>query len=295
MRKTILLIFVSILLYCGPVRAIPIGNNVEYIPAPRNLGINVLAPDAKLDVDGQVKIRGGSPQNGFVLTTDATGLATWQPIPTASSSFNNATLSGTTTFAAGSIVTGDIQFQSSVLTGLNAINPVTTGLLSAENINATGLVESSGGFSGDGSLLTDLSGAEVQGAVGQANSLTAGASVDLATTQTDILALSPSATANVNDTTGINPSNSLMRVQGDGAAVDLAGLDPQIALGSVDGQLLILRGMHDTNTVTINNGPHVVLNYGVKFIIGKRDTISFIYDAVSEEWIETSRTDVPAE
>jgi hypothetical protein len=46
-----------------------------------NVGIDVLNPDAKLDVNGQIKIRGGAPAAGKVLTSDASGLASWQ-LPT---------------------------------------------------------------------------------------------------------------------------------------------------------------------------------------------------------------------
>jgi hypothetical protein len=42
-----------------------------------NAGIGVTAPSAKLDVNGQIKIRGGSPGAGKVLTSDAAGLAAW--------------------------------------------------------------------------------------------------------------------------------------------------------------------------------------------------------------------------
>lgn len=50
-----------------------------------NLGINTTAPTQKLDVDGQVRIRGGNPGAGKVLTSDATGTATWEPVPPSSS------------------------------------------------------------------------------------------------------------------------------------------------------------------------------------------------------------------
>jgi hypothetical protein len=50
-----------------------------------NVGINTTAPTAKLDVNGQIRIQGGSPGVGKVLTSDATGLATWQT-PTGGSS-----------------------------------------------------------------------------------------------------------------------------------------------------------------------------------------------------------------
>jgi hypothetical protein len=41
------------------------------------VGIGTIFPDAALDVNGQVKIRGGEPGAGKVLTSDANGLATW--------------------------------------------------------------------------------------------------------------------------------------------------------------------------------------------------------------------------
>jgi ribosomal protein S6E (S10) len=45
-----------------------------------NAGIGVTAPSAKLDINGQIKIRGGSPGAGKVLTSDTYGLATWESI-----------------------------------------------------------------------------------------------------------------------------------------------------------------------------------------------------------------------
>lgn len=42
-----------------------------------NVGIGVTAPGAKLEVGGQVKITGGTPGLNKVLTSDATGLASW--------------------------------------------------------------------------------------------------------------------------------------------------------------------------------------------------------------------------
>jgi hypothetical protein len=43
-----------------------------------NVGIGTTSPTAKLEVAGQVKITGGSPAAGNVLTSDSSGLATWQ-------------------------------------------------------------------------------------------------------------------------------------------------------------------------------------------------------------------------
>jgi hypothetical protein len=43
-----------------------------------NVGVGTSTPGAKLEVAGQVKITGGTPGAGKVLTSDATGLASWQ-------------------------------------------------------------------------------------------------------------------------------------------------------------------------------------------------------------------------
>jgi len=43
------------------------------------VGIGTTAPSTDLDIDGTVRIRGGDPDAGDVLTCDATGLASWEP------------------------------------------------------------------------------------------------------------------------------------------------------------------------------------------------------------------------
>ena len=47
-----------------------------------NVGIGTASPAAKLEVAGQVKITGGSPGEGKVLTSSSAGLGTWQSITT---------------------------------------------------------------------------------------------------------------------------------------------------------------------------------------------------------------------
>ena len=49
-----------------------------YISASKDIGLGTKLPGAKLEVVGQIKITGGSPGAGKVLTSNATGLATWQ-------------------------------------------------------------------------------------------------------------------------------------------------------------------------------------------------------------------------
>lgn len=59
-------------------------NSYFYMGSTGDIGIGTTSPGAKLEVNGQVKIAGGSPGAGKVLTSDANGLATWAS-PTASS------------------------------------------------------------------------------------------------------------------------------------------------------------------------------------------------------------------
>ena len=110
-----------------------------------------------------------------------------------------------------------------------------------------------------------------------------GTDVNLGTTTSDILALTPSADTSIADGGSISPTSSLMRIQGDGAPVTVNS----IANGSKDGQVLILRGLNSTNTVTLQAGGNLVLNSNVRFVIGNRDTISFVFDDAEDLWIET--------
>lgn len=48
------------------------------IDANGNVGIGTSTPSSKLEVNGQLKISGGNPGNGKILTSDATGIATWE-------------------------------------------------------------------------------------------------------------------------------------------------------------------------------------------------------------------------
>lgn len=52
--------------------------NRFFIDATGQVGLGTDSPGAKLEVAGQVKITGGTPGAGKVLTSDAAGLATWE-------------------------------------------------------------------------------------------------------------------------------------------------------------------------------------------------------------------------
>ncbi len=74
-----------------------IGNVISGINMGSNLngkiGIGNMFPTEKLDIIGRIKMSDGNEAAGKVLTSDATGVATWQPLPSVSSYWtrNNAT------------------------------------------------------------------------------------------------------------------------------------------------------------------------------------------------------------
>ena len=75
------------------------------ITQQNNIGIGAINPTAKLDVDGQIKMRGGSPGVGKVLTSDANGLASWQNLPvTPPNGNNNWLLTGNTLSVLGRFI-----------------------------------------------------------------------------------------------------------------------------------------------------------------------------------------------
>jgi hypothetical protein len=86
-----------------------------------NVGIGAVLPTAKLEVAGQIKITGGAPGAGKVLTSDAAGLATWQ-----------APVGGGATYTAGTnIAINAVNNQISVFD-----NPIFSGTVTANILKA---------------------------------------------------------------------------------------------------------------------------------------------------------------
>jgi hypothetical protein len=53
-----------------------------------SIGINTQSPTVHLDINGMIRIRGGSPGLGKLLMSDPTGIASWyDPLPSLSGSF----------------------------------------------------------------------------------------------------------------------------------------------------------------------------------------------------------------
>ena len=148
--------------------AIPIGNDVEFIPDSRRLGLGIMAPEAKLDINGDIKIRGNAGdtiQAGYVLkAVDAEGLATWGPLEGAAIGFENVTLSGTTVI--GNAVTdtttfaGDLNFtnveQIIGLDGLSVAGDVSAWNITATKIDGTAVLTADHIKTNDGSQIKNL-------------------------------------------------------------------------------------------------------------------------------------------
>jgi hypothetical protein len=124
-----------------------------------NIGIGNQLPTATLDVNWQIRLRGGSPALGRILMSDATGIATWyDPLPSLSGSFwaigGNPVISmqdiGTTTNFNLPFITNGIE-RMRILTngnvGIGVTNP--TALL-----EIAGQIKINGGTPGAGKVLT---------------------------------------------------------------------------------------------------------------------------------------------
>lgn len=63
-----------------------------------NVGIGTVAPAAKLDINGKIKITDGTQGDGKVLTSDANGVASWQPAPYSNTITGNNNMTQNYTF-----------------------------------------------------------------------------------------------------------------------------------------------------------------------------------------------------
>lgn len=71
--------------------------NMSLQPSGGNVGIGTTNPGAMLEIAGQIKITGGTPGLGKLLTSDANGLATWTtPLSSSYIAGTGLTLTGTT-------------------------------------------------------------------------------------------------------------------------------------------------------------------------------------------------------
>jgi hypothetical protein len=124
-----------------------------------NLGIGTTSPGAKLEVAGQVKITGGTPGAGKVLTSDATGLATWAA-PAAGATgtlFGAYNPIGTANLL---MAAGDAEAdvpgvtQTFTLTQAGTVNIIATGIVSNYNVPTVTDIQGSFKINVDGNNLT---------------------------------------------------------------------------------------------------------------------------------------------
>lgn len=66
----------------------------------QNVGIGTVNPTEKLDVNGTFRLQDGTQQLGYVLTSDANGVASWQPAPNSSGVVAKISSAGAVNFGA---------------------------------------------------------------------------------------------------------------------------------------------------------------------------------------------------
>jgi len=161
--------------------------------------------------------------------------------------------------------------------------------------------------SGTGTTFTPVAGQSLNVALSGAGDFAVNTNqlyVDTSTARVGINTTVPGASLSINGSTAfvaaaattlltgaiaINPSKSYIRVGGNAGAITMTA-NPQISPG-VDGQIIILKGTSNTNTVNLLNTNGLTMTDGNDFALGNKDMIKFIYDAVDGQWIELFRSD----
>ena len=96
-------------------------------------------------------------------------------------------------------------------------------------------------------------------------------------------------TAQANDSAVDCNSNTIARVVGDGAATIL-DTDPAISDGVSDGQICIIQGTSDANTVQIVDNVNTQLDGAAAVTLGQGDILQVVWDSGDSFWYEMSRS-----
>ena len=171
------------------------------------------------------------------------------------------------------ILTGSIYDNGSSV-GIGVVNPTEAKLEVAGDVKATQFLGSfNGSLVGDGAVTSTTINGE--------------------TTVTNKFILNSSLIKDILEGGSIPVTSGVMRIRGfDGAAAtDVSLAATQIALGSHDGEFLIIRGMDNDGKVMISDGGGLLLNAGVGFNMGANDTLTLIFDQLNGQWIEITRSD----
>jgi hypothetical protein len=232
-----------------------------------NIGVGSSAPSQKIDVVGTVKatafIGDGSGITGVAGTIS--GLTPgYHTKATSANAIGNSLIydNGTNVGIGSTVPQAKLDIEGSVYVGNGNVGLGTSA--PAQKLDILGNVYVNGnigiGTSGP------AAGLEVAGRV----------------------ALTPSAVTNIIAANGITVTRAVMRIQGSGGAVNITA-NPQIASGA-DGEVIILIGQSNANTVRVNDGTGVQLAGGVSFTMGQYDTLQLVYEAGSGNWIEVGRS-----
>ena len=296
-------------------------------------------------INGSLTIPSGAA-NGYVLTSDTLGNATWQA-PAGGGQWTDigtalhpSDLSGAETVLIGGTTTGtaDIELsatggaifnkqagtddfvvnnaagQAFTIEGNNGnIVVATAGLTNQATFTLLDTTQAvsfsmlpSGGANGS-LIVADDAGLTINGSSSftvnvdagsqelyvNGDTVSVGANTGDATLNVDgSLALIGTGTQLITPAGGITADSTFTKIAGNGGAITITA-NPQITVsGSLqDGQLLILKGTSDANTVTIVEGNGVSLTSGLDFTLGAKDVLQLIYDSADSEWIEMLRSD----
>lgn len=224
----------EILFHTGGVRRMTVGKS-------GNIGIGVDSPTARLEVAGQVRITGGSPGVGKVLTSDGTGLATWET-PVAGGSGTVTSIVAGAGLTGGTITTSGTIGLGTELAGLNSLS-------------SNGVVRRTGAgtySAGSLSLTSDVSGTLpiANGGTGATTATAAFNALSPLTTKGDILVRT--TTGNIRLPVGMN--GQVLRADSAQASGLTWGSVSASDLTSLTGTGIVQRnGASSFSTVTVNS------------------------------------------
>ncbi|MCH8330421.1 MAG: tail fiber domain-containing protein [Bacteroidetes bacterium] len=240
-----------------------------------NVGIGTTDPTERLDIDGQVRIRGGSPILGRVLASDADGVGSW--IAPADLDFDDGdwTIVGTNMHSS---VTGNV--------GIGAISP-------SEKLEVNGNIEidrSSGTSNAQLHIVTDTETWSLlnygSGGITPGRFSIIGAGANKLTIENN--------TGNV----GIGTLTPMEKLDLDSAAITVNGRDntgefyPGMRPFGT-GRLDVGWGGKGGANVELYSKGHSTLPNKIKFIYGEQDTgsVEFVHYDGANNWTEMARLD----